>query len=409
MFVRYRNLFRYRYLFGLLFTFLTGLFIKNLVDYIQEPNHYLAAFLPGIRPDYLLTRLSGIEFLIIDFTLLSLLLVFSFIALSFWYDKKTAQQKKRKTETSNSVTPIIIGYVYQDLLFIKDSLIKDMDGLKKNLADFKALEVFFITMVHFQELVSEDLSERLNKLCLELNVNKGTELFLRSIKDGDVILGLRVVRTLKSVELLPVVNHYVHSKNPILRIEAIMTKLSITMHTDPDELFSSHPHFSPMDINRILPLLRKQLNTLDNLRPFLESDHSRINAIGVILLKEKGDLKFKKLIKALLSKNDPYLRALTWEYMTALGTKEDLPFLMDQYWKELPENKQKILASMSQYPPSKDLTHFLDSIVRQEETVYKVLALEALFNQNTDRFLHYLNDPDPLIERACDEVINLVN
>lgn len=409
MFVRYRNLFRYRYLFGLLFTFLTGLFIKNLVDYIQEPNHYLAAFLPGIRPDYLLTRLSGIEFLIIDFTLLSLLLVFSFIALSFWYDKKTAQQKKRKTETSNSVTPIIIGYVYQDLLFIKDSLIKDMDGLKKNLSDFKALEVFFITMVHFQELVSEDLSERLNKLCLELNVNKGTELFLRSIKDGDVILGLRVVRTLKSEELLPVVNHYVHSKNPILRIEAIMTKLSITMHTDPDELFSSHPHFSPMDINRILPLLRKQLNTLDNLRPFLESDHSRINAIGVILLKEKGDVKFKKLIMALLSKNDPYLRALTWEYMTALATKEDLPFIMDQYWKELPENKQKILASMSQYPPSKDLTHFLDSIVRQEETMYKVLALEALFNQNTDRFLHYLNDPDPLIERACDEVINLVN
>jgi len=409
MLVRTRNLFRFRYLFGLLFAILTGLFISNLVTYFNEPSHYLAAFLPGIHPDYLLTRLSGIEFLIIDFTLLSLFLVLSFIALSFWYDRKTAKQKKHSSETANRVIPFIIGYVYQDLLFIKDSLIQDLDGFKKSLLDNKALEVFFITIVHFQELVREDMSDRLNKLCKELDVKRRIDFFLRSIKDGDALLGLRVVRTLKAEEFLPIVNHFVHSKNSVLRMEAIMTKLSITKQSDPEELFSSQTFFSQMDINRILPLLRKQDDTMDHLRKFLESDHSRINAIGVILLKEKQDTKFRRLILNLLTKNDSYLRSVTWEYLTSLLNVKDLPFILEAYWKESPENKQRILAAIGQYPPSEIWTNFLETVVRQEESAYKVLALEALFNQNTDCFLTYLNDSDPLIEQAFDEVINLVN
>src|SRR5665647_393011 len=114
MIVRNKSLFRFRYMFGLLFTVLILLFIRHLIIYLQVPNNYLGGFLPGLHPDYFLHRLTGIEFLIIDFTLLSFLLVFSFIALSFWFDLKTEQQKKQIINTENQVIPIIIGYVYQD-------------------------------------------------------------------------------------------------------------------------------------------------------------------------------------------------------------------------------------------------------------------------------------------------------
>src|SRR5665647_3930752 len=114
MIVRNKSLFRFRYMFGLLFTVLILLFIRNLILYLHVPNNYLGGFLPGLHPDYFLHRLTGIEFLIIDFTLLSFLLVFTFIALSFWFDRKTDRQKKLKIKTENQLIPIILGYVYQD-------------------------------------------------------------------------------------------------------------------------------------------------------------------------------------------------------------------------------------------------------------------------------------------------------
>jgi hypothetical protein len=409
MIVRNKSLFRFRYLFGLLFAVLLFLFIRNLISYLQLPNTYLAGFLPGLHPDYFLNRLSGIEFLIIDFTLLTLLLVVAFIALSFWFDRKTDRQKNQKMNAENQVIPIIIGYVYQDLLFISETLLNDRMLLKKSIDDGKTREVFFVTIVHFQDLVDEDLSGRLKNLCMELNAIKGIEYLLRSIKDGDAILGLRVVRTLNAKEFLPYVNYYIHSKNSILRIEAILTKLRITVEADPEELFSSHSNLSSMDINRLLPELINQKQTPENLKHYIESSNSRINALGVILLKSKMDVSFKKSVKKLLEKKDPFLRMVIWDYLTTVAEDSDEWFFTAHYWSESNANKIKILSALARLTPSEIWTNFLDKVIRKEESPFKVLALEAIFKQDAERFLHYMEQSDSPIEKAYDEVINLVN
>jgi len=347
--------------------------------------------------------------LIIDFTLLSFLLVFTFIGLSFWFDRKTERQKEEVIKTENQVIPIIIGYVYQDLLFIAESLKKDSIFLKDSLNSNKQLEVFFRTIVHFQNLIDEDLSNSLNNLCKEVGAIKRIEYFLRSIKDGDVALGLRVVRTLKANEFLPFVNHYIHSGNPILRIEAIQTKLSITEKTDPKDLFSTHSHLSSMDINRILPEFRNHTQTTENLKHYLESNNSRINAIGVILLKERKDLELKKSIQKLLEKKDPFLRMVIWDYLTTLAQDTDIWFFTVFYWKESPNNKIKMLSAMGRMQPSDIWTSFLDKVIRNEEESFKVLALDALFKQDIERFLFYVDQTDSTIKIAYNEVINFVS
>jgi len=409
MIVLDKSLFRFRYVFGLFFAVLLILFIRNLISYIQFPNTYLAGFLPGLRPDYFLQQLTGIEFLIIVFTFLTLLLVVVFIALSFWFDRKTDRQEKQKMNAENQVIPIIISYVYQDLLFISESLLKDRMYLKASIDDAKTREVFFVTIVHFQELVEEDISGRLRDLCIEIKAIKGIEYLLRSIKDGDAILGLRVVRTLNAKEFLPYVNHYIHSKNSILRIEAILTKLRITVETDPEELFSSHPNLSPMDINRLLPEFRNQVQTPEILKRFLESKNSRINALGVILLKSKLDVSLKKSIKKLLEKKDPFLRMVIWDYLTTVAEDSDEWFFTAHYWSESNANKIKILSVLGRFTPSDIWTNFLDKVIRKEESPFKVLALEAIFKQDIERFLYYMDQSDSPIEKAYDEVINLVN
>jgi len=407
--MRTNNIFRYRYVFGLFFAALVVLFVQNLVQYLQEPNKYLAAFLPGLHPDHFLHRLTGIEFLVIDFTILSFLLVFAFIALSFWYDRRTDRERKIVINTEILVIPIIIRHVYQDLLFVSDVLGKEKSHLKAQLKNRKTLEVFFITLVHFQDLVDEDLSERLQQLSLDMDVQKRIRYFLRSIKDSDVLLGLRVVRTLKAKEFLPDVNYYVQSRNAILRIDAMLTRLCITEQTDPEKLFFSHPYLSSLDINRILPELRKQLQKPEDLKPFLDSDNSRVNTLAIILLKERKDRSYLPQIKAMLQKPDAYLRSVIWDYLINIDDDAELYSYMALYWNETDKNKSKILSAMGRIKPNKIWTDFLDGVIRQEGASYRVQALEALFIQDAQHFVQYMDETDERIEKAYGEVINLVN
>lgn len=409
MLVRTKNSFRFRYLFGLLFGILAVLFVRHFIDYLTQPGTYLAGFLPGLRPDHFLQKLTGMEFLVIDFTLLSFLLVLLFISLSFWYDKRTEREHKVMNKTENIVIPIIIGHVYQDLLFISDSLVNDKKRLRTQFKNRKTLEVFFKTLVHFQHLIDEDLSKRFDALCVETGAKNHLDYLLHSVKDSDVILGLRVVATLKDETFLPEVNHYVRSDNATLRMDAILTRLCITKQTDPEALFSSHPFLSSMDINRVLPELRKQIKDKIDLKVFLESHNTRINALAVMLLKEMGDRSFRQQIVALRSKGDDYLQAVIWDYLIEMCDEKELMGMSEHYWEESLRNKTSYLAALGRMEPNASWRNFLDLVIQKEDPSLKVLAFEALFAKDTQHFVHYLDSSDQSIERACSEVINLVN
>lgn len=164
-----------------------------------------------------------------------------------------------------------------------------------------------------------------------------------------------------------------------------------------------------MDINRILPEFRNHIQTIENLKHYLESSNSRINAIGVILLKDREDVQLKKPIQKLLEKKDPFLRMVVWDYLTTLAQDTDVWFFTVFYWKESPINKNKMLSAIGLMKPSDIWTNFLDKVIRTEDAPFKVLALDALFKQDIEHFLFYMDEPDSMIEIAYNEVINFVN
>ncbi|MCX6307993.1 MAG: hypothetical protein NTY32_03860, partial [Bacteroidia bacterium] len=77
--------------------------------------------------------------------------------------------------------------------------------------------------------------------------------------------------------------------------------------------------------------------------------------------------------------------------------------------QERPINKNKMLSATGRMKPSDIWTNFLDKVIRNDEEPFKVLALDALFKQDIERFLFYMDEPDGSIEIAYNEVINLVS
>jgi hypothetical protein len=409
MLIRYRNLFRYRYAFSLLLgTMVSLLFVQGL-HYLQHPKVYLHRVFPNLPANHFVFDISSVEFAILGFTLISFVLVLCFIILSILYDRFRAWEHKVYRSTENAVIPIIIGHVYQDLLFVPENQTDAFIQLRKDLRKKMTLEAFFKTIVHFQELVDEDMSERLQTLIEEAGVRHRISDYLRSIRDGEVYLGLKVVRAVRDKGFREEVLHYTKSHKPTVRMEAVLTLLSISEENDLRFIVGTQTFLSSFDINRMLPLLMRRTISQELFEEVLVLDNPRLTALGVLLLRERKDSSFKEAIKTLLPSKDTFLRNAAWDYFTTMANTGDVWFMSVRYHYEERRNKALILRTLARLEPNDITLRFLDKIIAKEPISLKVLALHVLFMQHAPRFLDYLNTQDPDIELAFNEVIHILN
>lgn len=409
MVFRYRNIFRFRYLFAIIFAITAVLFVYQYFFHLKNSGSHLIFLFSEIHEKSLVQNLSPLEYLIIDLTLFSFFIVFLFVLFSIWYDYKTSKEKILQAQTRAQIIPIIINCVYSDLLFLKKTKGEDMILLKRLVSEKRTLEVYYRTIIHLQELVNDDLSGRLLELTNDIGANKKIDYFLHSIKDMDVLLGLRTVRTLRYPVYIPLVNKYLNNNNRKIRLESVLCLMSIPEYNYPPSILDYLPDLSISEINQIFNTFKIKQPDDEMVSYWLKSIESRNSVLAFMYLKETKNNAYKNQAMEFIKSHDFYIRTIAWDYYTSVAENIDLWPMFALYKHATSQKKMLSLEVLRKFEPDEMWRHFLEYVIKNDEPHLKVIALDILMKNDPERFLKYMTSRDENIQRAYREVINTFN
>lgn len=409
MVFRYRNIFRFRYVFAVLFTVASILFVYQYLFHLKNSGSHLIFLFSEIHEKSLVQNLTPLEYMIIDLTLFSFFIVFLFVLFSIWYDYKTSKEKILQARTRAQIIPIIINCVYSDLLFLRKIKGEDMILLKKLVSQKRTLEVYYRTIIHLQELVDDDLSKRLLELSEEIGADKKIDYFLHSIKDIDVLLGLKAVKTLQDPAYLTLVNKYLNNNNRKIRLESVLCLMSIPENKYPASILDYLHDLSISEINQIFNTFKINKPDDEMVSYWLKSIESRNCVPAFMYLKEIRNKTYKNQAMEFIKSHDFYIRTIAWDYFTSVAEKIDLWPMFVIYKNATNQKKMLSLEVLRNFEPDEMWRHFLEYVIKNDEPHLKVIALDILMKNDPERFMKYMNTRDENIQRAYREVINIFN
>lgn len=409
MVFRYRNIFRFRYLFVIIFAITAVLFVYQYFFHLKDSGSHLIFLFSEINEQSLVQNLSPLEYLIIDLTLFSFFIVFLFVLFSLWYDYKTSKEKILQARTRVQIIPIIINCVYSDLLFLRKAKGEEMVLLKKLVSQKRTLEVYYRTIIHLQELVDDDLSGRLLEISVDTGADKKINYFLHSIKDIDVLLGLKTVKTLRYTVYIPLVNKYLDNSNRKIRLESILCLMSIPEYRYSPSILDYLPDLSISEINQIFNTFKLRKPDDEIFSYWLKSIESRNSVLAFMYLKEVKNNAYKKQAIEFIKSHDFYIRTIAWDYYTSIAENVDLWPMFALYKHATSQKKMLSLKVLRNFEPDEMWRHFLEYVIKNDEPHLKVIALDILMKKDPERFLKYMNTRDENIQRAYREVINIFN
>ena len=409
MVFRYRNIFRFRYFFLILFTLASILFINQYLFHLKNSGSHLAFLFSEIDEESIIQNLRPIEYFIIDLTLFSFFIVLLFVLFSFWYDYRTSKEKVLQTQTRSQIIPIIINCVYSDLLFLKKTKSEDIILLKKLVSQKRTLEVYYRTIIHLQELVDYDLSGKLLELSGDIGVVKKIDYFLHSIKDIDVLLGIKTVKILRCHTYIKLVNLYLTNSNRKIRLEAVLCLMNIPEYNYSPSILDNLPNLSISEINQIFKTFKHRTPEDETVLYWLKSIKSRNSVLAFMYLKETKNNTFKNQAIEFMKSSDFYIRTVAWDYYTSVAENIDLWPMFVIYKNATNQKKVLSLEVLRNFEPDEMWRHFLEYVIKNDEPQLKVIALDIMMKNNPEKFLQYRNTRDENILRAYREVINIFN
>lgn len=349
-------------------------------------------------------------YLIICFTVLSIIFVFIFISLSLYYSfirEKRSQLKLKYTQ---------LFATFLTKLFLSDSYKTDEQRIafyKENKRYFKTriqLIDFIDTYLRIQELLAANLSTDFKKLIQLFNLQHKIESFLYHKYVDDRILSMKIISYLRIDTHNKQIIKNGESKNVALRTEAYAALIRLMENGEHLINFIGEKHsLSLLDFNIIVNAILKNNKLSINYRALLASKQSRKNMIGLILAK----YKFRKnrnnltLIINHLYGIDEYQKQLAWDALLTLVPEEDaVDMVIDEFEKQTEEIKLIILKN-SQSIINQKFLDFLSTIITQQTLLVKIEIIRIIYQHQFSLLSSIENSDDYEIKIAYNEITNI--
>jgi len=350
--------------------------------------------------------LSWWKHLVVYFTIICFINAFIFLIASFYYNYKKDKTLKKEKDFSFNFTQKMISYLYSDHFNSQSDNEEYYRYFRKNVKGRLAISVFFDVIVKIQNLISEDFRMKFNDLIDEIKVRNNLEYFLYSKNLSEKLLALKMISFLGIHKYDSSIEKFIKSKNYALRNEAVMAYMRLAESNNLDFLLSQQYHLSTLQINAIINSVERSLkDDKTNYGKLMDSNQSRVNVAGAMLIGDKDQPEYRQLLKTALADKNNMLREVAWEAYANIGkTENDIAFMLSNFENETQENKQTILKGLKGVELNDSLKEFLDKIVKNESILIKIFALRLIFEDDMNNFIAYQKLNDVKIGIACREV-----
>lgn len=345
-------------------------------------------------------------YIVLYFTLFSIVSAFIFISLSHYFNIKRSQISTIRKRYYRFFTYILTSYFILDLY--EDKTYRDtlFYRLKPFVKTKKQILALFESYLRIQENLTKNLSTDFKILITKLNLVRKLEFLIYDQDFDNRILAMRMLSYLQIHTCDKQIIRCAKNKNFALRTEAYAALIRLM---DKDEHlinFIGDMHkLSILDINIIVNEVLKNKKMDINYRALLSSVNEQKKVIGLMLAKHRYRKNKKNLILILdhIGNSNDLINTLAWDALLTLVPDDDcVDIIIDRFENEHDEIKLNILEK-SHHVMSKRFFNFLASIIEQQSLIVKVEAMKIIFNNDFYLLENFINSENDEIRMAYEE------
>jgi hypothetical protein len=222
---------------------------------------------------------------------------------------------------------------------------------------------------------------------------------LRSPYVRDKMFALRVAGDFQLSELSPLISNYIHSKNEMIRSEAVQAYVKVNPDSDLGFL-ATYPHsLSLLDFNVIVNAAKHYRNIgFDSL---FSSSNAVVRAIGIRLAVMQQKKEYKPLVLPMMDDETPLVREEAYLAIIAFADeKEDFIALM-HHFDDMGKSVQTKLIDVMAQKNEKDFVYpFFNELILNYPMDIKIKAMENLIKMDLSFAFNYMNHENESIRNA---------
>ena len=349
-------------------------------------------------------------YLIVCFTVLSIIFVCIFIASSLYY----SAVRKRTSKLKLKYTRLFTAFLSDLFLTDKYQTVNDKTHFfrihKRYFRTRIQIATFIDTYLQFQETIAVNLSENFLNLITLFNLHQKIETYLYHRDTDDRILAMKILSYLRINTHNQKIIEYAESENIALRTEAYAALIRLMDSGEHLTNFIGEKHsLSILDFNIIVNAVLKNNKMNIDYRALLASKQTRKNMIGLILAKYKYRRNRNNLTLIInhIDSDDEYKRQLAWEALLTLVPEEDaVDLIIDEFEKQTDDSKLTILKN-SQNIINPQFLSYLQSVIGNQSLLVKIEIMRILYDNDINLLSSLENSEDEEIRMAYNEISNI--
>jgi len=339
-----------------------------------------------------------VQVLIVIFFLLIIVELISLISVT---TRRSSAEKKNQL-LHERILEVIFNYLIQDnkTRDINDFRKKAQPYLKSN----HAQRVFINQLRKIITITKGEVNETCLSLYDALHFDPLIKSHFHSPYLRNKIFALKTVGDFRLTAYNKYLIHHMHSKNEMLRSEALQAYIKANSDNDLSFLLNYQEKISLWDFNIIVNVVKDRTNI--NFVALLESNNPLIKSLGIRLASLQKKMELKPIIVKLMDDPDEMIKEEAYlAYMAFVQEKNDYLTLMYQFSCMTKKLQTQTLNLLIDYEDKTSIYNFFEWIIENKPLEMKIRAMSKLLTMDMNLVLKYKNHPDENVRKALRQLI----
>jgi hypothetical protein len=336
-----------------------------------------------VNPIY--SFVSGIPvwlYLVLFFSLFSLINAFLFTNLSLFYDWHRSRSAKQKAKYLSYFTYLLSNYFVSDIYKNEGSRVNFIMRIKPFVRREIQLKAFLESYLRLQELMADNLSSDFKPLIDGLNIQNKIESCLYHKDFDNIILSMKVLSYLRITTCIGQILLLAENKNFVVRTEAYAALIRLMDNDDLLVGFIGEKHsLSFIDINMVVNAVLKNRKMNIDYGALLASENPRKVLIGLLLAKyrfEKSSNNTRLIINH-IGDQDVALNKLAWDALLSTVPQNETMQIIIERFDQQPDDVKLLILKHAHNILDQRFYGFLVEIIERQSVLIKIEAMKIIF------------------------------
>lgn len=398
----------FRYWSIRLFFFLLILFLAlgsyfYSVPTIQSGNYELTNPLYSEVKD-MPAWLYSVDYFIYIFCI-AIVLIFGMI---IYYNLNKRKKEKIDARYIQFFVNNIFRYLYTTEEFTDAEKKQKLRAFKKELRNDHAKQLFINTLRRIHTQTTGIVREKTERLFTVIKYDYLIRAYLHSPYLEHKLFALKVISDFQLRNYTKHIKKLLKRDNNVLRSESLITLMNLDLDDSLYFLVDLKIKISMWDFNIITKTV-KQLNK-QNIAylALIKSEIPELSALGISLARINKKSSLKEEIRPKIGNLNELVNEEAFSaFITFSKLKEDYEFLMEKFEYASGKTQLEIIKTLAFAPDKAKAIKFLNWVVENKHTTYKVEAIRLLLDLDLSLISEYRRSENYSIKQSCLQVLDI--